>query len=182
MARPSIPQRQRFLVGVEGRSEAGYVRLIGNLVEIQGVSTYLDIVPLEGGDPQYMMERLDRQMGKLLSKGAYVDRFAFIDQDRLNSNHNRAVSARALATKLGVNFVLQNPCHEALLLTHLPNCGALRPSSTALAKAELAKHWQDYDAPMAANRLSSRVGEVSVRQAAGQNPALAQFLARIGFV
>lgn len=182
--RSSIPQRIPFFVGCEGESEQSYVRLIGNLAAAEGASIHLEAVLLRpgGGDPCALVQLARRKLSeKRQKRGPFRAHYILLDDDLIGRAPQRDQRAQVIANEAGMRFIWQSTCHEALLLRHLDGCAALRPMTTALAKAALLQRWPDYQQGISAVELAKRIDTAAVRRAAGVESELAQFLGTIGF-
>lgn len=136
-----IPQRRRVFLGCEGESERGYGARIRQLLELQRQDVHLDVVLLRpgGGDPLTLVERAQRRLmnSRRRQEPPYVIRAVLLDADRLGESAERDARMRELAVHENITLIWQNPCHEALLLRHFPDCQALRPPTVAHAMEEL---------------------------------------------
>jgi hypothetical protein len=160
-----IPQRKRVFVGCEGESERGYVALLSRFLEERHRRFHLDPVILGGGDPLSIVEKAERQIRHRSGRGDYTTRAIFLDSDRLKNDPDRDNTAYALAGKLMVILVWQNPCHEALILRHLPACNRLYPATPTCALSDLRRRWPDYEKNMPAARLEARLDRQAVLRA-----------------
>lgn len=166
MRRGRIAPRRRVFVGCEGESERGYAALIASLLDERHQRFHLDLVPLGGGDPLAIVETAERQIRQRVERrGSYAARFVLLDADKGDENPVRRDQAIGLAKKLNIRLIWQDPCHEALLLRHLPACEQKRPGSTAAAMQALRGHWPQYEKPMARVRLGERIDRDSVLRA-----------------
>jgi len=183
--RPFILQRRRVFFGCEGDSERGYGGLIGRLLEEQRHDIHLDVALLKpgGGDPLALVERAIRHIRESERKREtpYAHRFLLLDSDTLGQNLNRDVQINPLAQGAGLRLIWQEPCHEALLLRHLEGCTALRPQTANQALAQLRQRWPDYVKGMPAVRLEAKIGHTEIGRVITVEPALAEFLAAIGY-
>ena len=181
-----VPQRRRVFVGCEGDSERGYAALLDELLDGIRPDRHLDIVPLQpgAGDPLQLVERALAHIAadaRKRGRPSYIERAILLDHDRRTDNPDRGAQAEAQARANKLRLIWQQPCFEALLLRHLPNCRDLRPPVTARAVAELERHWPGYVKGLPKTRLAERVDAAAVRQAAAVEPELAAFLRTIGF-
>jgi RloB-like protein len=176
--RPSIPQRRRVFLGCEGESERSYANLLVRLLEQSPPRIHLDAVPLGGGDPLALVERAMRHIA---NQDAYVIRAVLLDADRLSQTPDRDDRMRKIAETAKLRLIWQTPCHEALLLRHLENCGDLRPPTSDQAERQLRLHWPDYKKGLSAIKLAQRIGVAEVRQILPIELDLAAFLREIGF-
>ncbi|MES0005749.1 MULTISPECIES: hypothetical protein [unclassified Mesorhizobium] len=158
--------------------------MVSAILEERRQDFHLDIVLLNGGDPKSMMQLAEKEIRRrdLGGKDAYVARFAFLDRDRLIQNAVRGQQAIALANRLGISVIWQVPCHEAMLLNHLPGCHLLQPQTTAIATQRVHKEWPEYVKPMTAMGLRTRLDRDAVLRVAAVHPQLNGFLHAIGFM
>src|SRR5258708_387485 len=158
--RSAIPQRRRFFLGCEGQSEHSYGTLLQLLAdEMEGIHIHLDVQDLRGGDPLAIVEAaVDRLNRQIRNHGAFAASALFLDADRIGQDPSRDAKIRPLAQHNRLLLIWQRPCHEALLLHHLPNCQSLLPHNPAAADLHLRRAWPVYQKPMSANSLRTRIG------------------------
>jgi hypothetical protein len=183
---PHIPQRKRIFLGCEGESEQSYGALLQRLANEQNLPLAIDSVILKGGgDPlgylQLAVSKIEEEEEK---RGEYMVRAVLIDKDRLGQNKERDQRIPTLISQHCLQIIWQEPCHEALLLRHLPNCQSLRPVSTELAIKELGRRWPrpPYRKGMPSTRLADVIKMPDILAAAGVDEALHHFLESIGFI
>jgi len=177
-----ILRRRRIFVGCEGESERGYVALLRRLLEERHGRFHLETIVLGGGDPLAIVQTAERQLRQRTRRdGPYAAHVVFLDADRRALAQERVRRAEQLAAKLAITLVWQEPCHEALLLRHLPDCAQLRPPTADAALAELRRRWDGYEKAMPAIQLLARLNREAVLQAAGVEPGLRAFLAAVEF-
>lgn len=180
------PQRAPIFVGCEGESERGYVAFLGRLVETAGLAVHLDPVLLQpgGGDPLAIVERAAQRLSERKRRRQidYEAQFVLLDRDKWGIAPNRDGQIAQIATRAGLKLVWQAPCHEAMLLRHLENCGALLPQTTKLAEAALIQRWPEYKKPMDAAGLARRLDILAVSRAASVEPDLEQLLQEVGLI
>lgn len=184
--RAERPQRFRIFVGSEGESEQGYVALLQRLADAAGLALHFDTVVLQpgGGDPLAIVELAVRRMTRRerQSGAPYAHRAILLDADKRGQQPQRDDRAGTLAAIEAITLIWQEPCHEALLLRHLPGCAQLRPPQTPLACQQLVQRWPDYRKPMPAARLAQRIDAASLAQIRTVERALAGFLMAIGLL
>ena len=178
------PERKRFFLGCEGRSEVAYARLLDDFAKQIGVPAHLDIWPLfpGAGAPLARIQRavkiLDRKVQK--RRMPYVGRFILLDRDQIQDDLRREEEAERLAEEHRIKLIWQKPCHEALLLRHLPgHAGDQKPTCRNAANA-LKAAWPGYKKWMSAASLSKRIDLAGLRRAAAVEPRLGEFLNDIG--
>jgi hypothetical protein len=81
-----------------------------------------------------------------------------------------------------VRIIWQDPCHEAVLLRHLPGCSDRRPPTSGVALTAVRQAWPDYEKPMARAQLTTRINLDAIRRAADVEPDLHGFLVEIGLL
>ncbi len=129
-----------------------------------------------------IVETAERQIRQRMDRrGSYAACFVLLDADKGNENPVRRDRAIAFAKKLNIRLIWQDPCHEALLLRHLPACEQRRPGSTAAAMQALQGHWPQYEKPMARVRLAERIDRDGVLRAQRVELELREFLLAIEF-
>lgn len=180
--RSAIRQRRRVFLGCEGESEQSYGALLGRLVEVRHRRVHLDVVPLGAGDPLAMIETaVRRKTERERNRGAYAACALLLDTDTRRRSPSRLEDAKTLARQHCLRLVWQEPCHEAVLLRHLPGSAMQRPQTSAQALADLERAWPDYRKGLAANALARRIDEAAVLRAAASIPDLQDFLTDIEF-
>jgi hypothetical protein len=179
-----IPQRKRIFLGCEGESEQSYGALLTRIVGQQKSDFFLDTVLLRpgGGDPLALIELAEKKKKQGEKKGGdYAVAYVLMDTDKRGQAPQRDQQAIKLAQDEGLTIIWQEPCHEALLLRHLPNSQQLKPQSTALALATLNARWPGYTKGMPAAKLAATIDADSLRQVRVVEPALSALLADLGF-
>ena len=181
--RPTIALRRRFFVGCEGASEHGYGTFLQRLAdEFSNPQIHLDLQDLRGGDPLAIVQAAcQKARERARNHGVYVGRAVLVDADRLGQTPQRDAQINASAVSERLLIVWQRPCHEALLLHHLPGCQTLMPRDRAAASDALCRHWPEYCKPMSAIRIRDRIGLAGVQAAARVEPELSAFLSLLGF-
>lgn len=177
------PERKRFFLGCEGQSEIAYARLLTEFVRQAGVSAHLDIRRLfpGAGSPstrvRLAVKLLERPVQK--RRVPYAGRFILLDRDQIQ-NRRMAEEAERLAGDHGIKLIWQKPCHEALLLRHLPGRAGDRPLTSKLAESALKAVWPEYKKPMSAASLGKRINMAGLCCTAAVEPGLREFLNDIG--
>jgi hypothetical protein len=175
------PKRPIFL-GCEGQSETGYGALIAGFADEVGLRVHLEIVDLApAGDPLGRVQKAAARIDHLRRRrGTFTEKFILLDSDQQAENPQRTAQARALAARLDITLVWQGPCHEAMLLRHLPGRAANRPPTSQAAHQSLANEWPEYVKPMARVDLIRRLDLAAARRAAEVEPGLMELLRAIG--
>lgn len=177
-------ERKRFFLGCEGRSEVAYARLLDDFAKQIGAPAHLDIRPLfpGAGAPLVRIQRAVKILGRKVQKrrAPYAGRFILLDRDQIQDDLRREEEAERLAERHGIRLIWQEPCHEALLLHHLPgHAGDQKPTCRDAANA-LKAAWPEYKKWMSAASLSKRIDLAGLRRAAAVEPGLREFLNDIG--
>jgi hypothetical protein len=175
--RAYILQRPRVFLGCEGKSERGYGELIRNLLQDQGKTIHIHCEAFRGGEPLDLVERCVEHIHQIkMKRDPYKLLALLLDADRRGQSKIRDARAAALARRNQIRLIWQEPCHEAVLLRHLPGCTRKRPTTTNDALLQIEKVWPEYDRPMTAERLRERIDYDGVLRAITVEMELAQFL------
>ena len=173
--------RRRFFLGCEGQSEHSYGTLLQHLADSVPLHIHIELHDLRGGDPLAIVESaIARLVRQIRTRGSFVARALLLDDDQLGQNPARDAQIQPLVIEHRLLLVWQRPCHEALLLRHLPGCESLRPQNSLAANLHLSRYWQDYKKPMSANRLLEKIGLAELASAASVEPDLAILLTLLG--
>lgn len=181
--RTAIPQRKRIFLGCEGESEQSYGALLTRIVGEQRSDFFLDTVLLRpgGGDPLALVELAAKKKAQGERKGGYAAAYILMDSDKMGIAVQRDQQAVTLAAQEGLTIIWQEPCHEALLLRHLPNAQNLKPQSTALSMNALLAKWPTYEKGMPAAKLAASIDAAGLRRVRAGEAALAALLVELGF-
>jgi hypothetical protein len=177
MRRPFLQQRRRIFIGCEGESERSYIalvqRLLGNEAAFHLVSPVLN-----GGDPLATVESANKAVRKEVQhqRGVFIEKYILLDRDLWGRSIDRDQQALALARKSDYRLIWQEPCHEAMLLRHLQNCQARRPSSSPLAMQALLREWPTYEKNAGASVLAQRIDLPALQRAAAVEAELRHLL------
>jgi hypothetical protein len=182
--RGSILPRRRIFIGCEGEGEQAYAALLQRIADdCQRPHIALDLQVLGGGDPLALVQAaIQKERGQTKKHGGFRIKAVFIDYDKIGQAPARDREMHALAVANQLQLIWQRPCLEGLLLRHLPGCQGHRPPTSALAFNALQAEWPEYQKPMPARRLSTRIGITEIRAAAIVEPDLNAFLTSIGFI
>ena len=181
--RAFIEQRTRIFMGCEGESEGAYVSLLRAFAEDARlpIHVHAEVFPKGVGDPLARVERACMRIEQLhAQRGAFRHKFILLDTDQIENDKGRADRAMRLAAEEEIILIWQEPCHEALLLRHLPGRADRRPPATAEAVKALQKEWPEYAKPMTRHGLSQRLDLEAVRRAAQVEDQLARLLHTLG--
>jgi hypothetical protein len=183
--RATIPPRQRIFLGCEGESEQGYGALLSRLAEDIDLHLALQVTLLRpgGGDPLDLVALAAELSGRAeRQRGGFRLKAVLLDGDKLGESPDRDQRMYQLAGANDLHLIWQEPCHEAMLLRHLPACRDLRPPTSAAALQELTRRWAEYRKPMPAMRLAVRIGRPEILQASAVEADLREFLRGCGLV
>ncbi len=156
-----------------------YAGLLQDLLREAGL--HVQIVPENlgrgAGDPLARVQLAVQRLEQLRrTRIAPQERFILLDGDQAAGDPTRAGCARHLAAKHKIAIVWQEPCFEALLLRHLPDCTTRRPPDSREAKKVLEREWPGYKKPLSRATLAGRIDRDAVRRAAGVEPELRALL------
>ncbi len=173
-------QRRRIFVGCEGESERGYASLVSRLLETVHQRLHIDAKLLGGGDPLALCETAERTITREERNRELFDlKFLLLDRDKIGVTPQRDQRIQPILNRTGAIIIWQDTAHEAMLLRHLPGCATLRPPTTILAVQQLEQNWPEYEKPMSASQLSTRLDIARLQQAAGVEQGLADFFQHI---
>lgn len=179
---PHIPQRRRIFLGCEGHGEHGYGTLLARIArEVANIHVHIDARVLQpgAGDPCALIERAAQIIAQDEAR-----REAFEIKAVLLDLGSPQINARAVARAAhhGIHHLIwQSPDHEGLLLRHLQGCQQHRPPRGA-SMAALVAQWPEYEKPMSAQQLATRITLERVRQACAVEAELRAFLAATGLI
>lgn len=183
--RPIIEPKRPSYLGCEGQSEVAYGQVLNDLLRSARLPVHLHVEALVpgAGDP---LARVERALMRIARRERQRVKFEFkailLDSDQAAKEPQRARRAKQVAREHGIRLIWQVPCHEALLLRHMPNCSARRPPTCADAEQALKRIWPGYEKPMPRARLAERINLGAVRQAAEVEPDLKAFVGTIGLL
>jgi len=183
--RATRPPRRRFFLGCEGQSELGYGALLQRLADdaVPQLRIHIELHDLRGGDPLSIVQgAIARRARQIRSRGAFEASALLLDADRCGEEPERDAQIEQLAQQNSLLLVWQRPCHEALLLHHLPNCQSLAPQNSSAAHFHLRRVWSVYQKPMSARQLQTRIGLAELLRAAMVESELADLLSLLGFL
>lgn len=183
MPRRSVRQRERIFVGCEGESERSYIALLQRLLGAHA-DFHLVTVVLNGGDPLANVDSAKKAMRResQRGRGEFIEKYIILDEDMVGRAQARDQRVRREADVAGFRLIWQRPCHEALLLRHLPRCQRRRPQSTALALEALRREWPAYQKNSSAIELAERIDVEGLRRAAAVESELSHLLSMLNLV
>lgn len=176
-----VPKKPIFL-GCEGDSEVAYGQVLNDLLRSSDVPVHLHVEALArgAGDPLARVRRALQRIAELENRRSRFRLAAILlDFDQAERDPARADRAKRLATQNNLALIWQHPCHEALLLRHMPDCSNHRPLDCRVAQQQLERVWPEYKKAMPRALLARRIDLDAVRQAAGVEPELRVFLEAI---
>lgn len=180
---PSIPERRPVFIGCEGESEVAYAGLLQAMLREANLHVHLVVHNLGrgAGDPFARVQLAVQRLAQLRrTRVAPPERFILLDGDQAARDSARAACARHLAAQHKITIVWQEPCFEALLLRHLPDCTTRRPPDTPEALRVLEREWSGYKKPLSRATLAMRIDRDAVRRAAGVERELRALLRCLG--
>ena len=179
------PQRKPIFVGCEGESEQSYIKLIGLICDARGLHVALRNDPLGrgAGDPLAKIELAIQKITTYQSQGVkFAHKFVLLDADKLIECPERAARSTVLARRHNIHIVWQEPCFEAFLLRHLPECERLRPPDKEALEAVMRRVWPEYEKPMPTNKLLGRIDMNGLERAAAVEFEFKHMLECIGLI
>lgn len=183
MTTPRLNRQKKklILLGCEGKSELAYAALLNQFIHEADLSVQIRPLRLESsGDP---LSRVQLLLSKTRTdRKQYPWMGILLDSDQVQGGHSasRARDARHLAEKHDINLIWQNPCHEGLLLRHMPGQDKIQPVNCIDAQRKLVAIWDKYQKPMNAKQLARRIGLEDVQRAARAEPDLRKLLKATG--
>lgn len=183
--RPIIQRKKPVYLGCEGESEVAYGQVLNDLLRANALPVHLHVEVLApgAGDPLARVKRAVQRIAEYERRRARFRLKAILmDSDQATRGPKRAADAKRLAAQHDIALIWQDPCHEALLLRHMPNCSNHRPPDCRVAQQALKRVWPEYEKPMARAQLAKRINLDAIRQVAGVEPELNAFLEDIGLL
>ena len=107
------------------------------------------------------------------------DRLVLLDSDRVEADLQSGCHAKAMASKLGLEIIFQDPNLEGLLL-RLRDGYERRRVMKGAVNARLRRVWSDYRKPPTQFQLSGRFGRNDLRRAAQHDQDLQRLLDILG--
>jgi hypothetical protein len=181
--RRKIPQRRRVFIGCEGESERSYVALLQKLLG-QDARYHLVAEVLNGGDPLAIIESADKALrrDKISGRPPFIGKFVILDSDLRGQSVQRDQACLKLAARLSLRLIWQTPCHEAVLLRHLENCGNRKPPTSRESEEQLSAQWPGYIKNFGRDRLAERLDLAAFARVSRYETDLAVLLRLLGFV
>jgi len=180
-----IQPKKPVYLGCEGESEVAYGQLLNDLLRSADLPVHLHVEALApgAGDPLSRIERAHvRIAGRERRRARFRLKAILLDSDQIAAVPRQIAEAKRLASQYDIRLIWQQPCHEALLLRHMPNFSDRRPPTSQVAEQQLKRIWPQYEKPMARTILAERIDHAAVRRAAAVEPDLRAFLEWIGLM
>jgi hypothetical protein len=184
MVRRIIPSRRPVFLGCEGESEQAYCIVLGDIIKQTVNNVHLEAMLLgEGaGNPLAKMKKAIKKIEQYeRTRSKFWKKAVLIDSDLIDHDLELKILTENLASSRGIRIIWQQPCHEAFLLRHLPNCSQLRPPTSVLATRELMVKWQNYKKPMSGIQIAKSINRVGLEQASSVEAEFRGFLNDLGW-
>jgi hypothetical protein len=183
--RPIREPKTPVFLGCEGDSEVAYGQVVNDLLRAADIAVHLHVEALVpgAGDPLARVRLAVKRIAECERRRVrFRLKVILMDADQTEGEPQRAVEARQLAVQYGMRLIWQKPCHEALLLRHMPNRSSRRPPTCLSAQRALKRIWPEYEKPMSRARLAKKLDLDAIRRAAGVESELHAFLKDIGLL
>ncbi len=158
--RPIRVPKTPIYLGCEGDPEVAYGQLLNDLLRSRNVPVHLHVEALArgAGDPLTRVQRALQRIAELENRRSrFRLKAVLLDFDQAERDSARADRAKRLAGQNDLALIWQHPCHEALLLRHMPNCSNHRPLESRVAHQELERVWPEYKKAMPRALLARRI-------------------------
>lgn len=183
MSRAAKIERARIFVGCEGESESGYSVCLANLARDKDLPVTVDAHVMKKGDPLSRIRWAEAKIRQQeQNRGDYAYKFALLDADQRDLDPERARQAIALAEKLGIIIIWQEPDHEGLLLQHFDHEEKRRPRTKAESMAAVLKVWSTYDKGSTAQQYGKKLTQEKLERAGKYSAELNDLLVAIGLI
>ncbi len=185
MVRRIIPSRRPVFLGCEGESEQAYCIVLGDIIKQTVSNVHLEVALLgEGaGSPLAKIKKAIKKIEQFeKTRSKFWKKAVLIDSDLIDHNAEQKTQTENLASSHGIRIIWQQPCHEAFLLRHLPNCAQQRPSTSALANRALVAKWLNYQKPMSRIQIAKTINLDGLFQVSLVEPEFRSFLNEIGWL
>lgn len=184
MVRRIIPSRRPVFLGCEGESERAYCIVLGDIMKQAINSIHIEATLLgEGaGSPLAKIKKAIKKIDQYeKTRSKFWKKAVLIDSDTVDHNVEQITQTENLALSRGIRIIWQQPCHEAFLLRHLPNCAQLRPPTSMLANRELVAKWQNYQKPMSRIEIAKYINRIGLAQVILVESEFREFLDELGW-
>lgn len=177
--RGQVEPRRVIFIGVEGRSERAFAQFLQRCCDEEGLHLHLAIKAASGGDSVSVVEETGRYLARRSGNRDIHSRLVLLDQDRIDEDRRARRDAQAVASRLELEIILQDPNLEGLLLRLHPG-NERRSVAAGAAVAELRKVWREYSKPPTAHQLIQRFTLSDLRRAARFDERLQRLLDVLG--
>lgn len=184
MVRRTISVRRPVFLGCEGESEQAYCIVLADIINQSVKDIHLETTLLgEGaGSPLTKIKKAIKKIEHYeRTRSKFWKKAVLIDSDLVDQNAGHKVQTENFAGVHGIRVIWQQPCHEAFLLRHLPNCAQLRPPTSVLANRELIDKWPGYQKPMSRIQIAKNIGLNGLTQASAVEHEFRSFLNELGW-
>ena len=135
-SRPNLQKKKLVMLGCEGKSERAYAALLNRFIKESNLPVRIRSLSLEhASDPLSRVQLLLRKVQTKKKQFHWMGILLDSDQTQGERANSRAQEARRLARARGINLIWQNPCHEGLLLKHMPGQEKSNPSVVPTRRA-----------------------------------------------
>ena len=179
MRRRSIKPRRVIFIGVEGESDRAFVRFLERCCEREGRCLHLMVEPAGGGDSVTVVEEAGRHLARHSEKRGIRARLVLLDRDRIEQDLKAGRNAQAVASRLKLTIIFQDPNLEGLLF-RLHSGHEQRRITAGDAMTELQKVWPEYRKSLTTDQLIQRFTVSDVRRAARHDEELQKLLEVLG--
>jgi hypothetical protein len=184
MVRRTISARRPVFLGCEGESEQAYCIVLGDIIKETVNNVHIEATLLgEGaGSPFAKIKKAIKKIEQYeKTRSKFWKKAVLIDSDLVDGNAEQKTQTENLALLHGIRIIWQQPCHEAFLLHHLPNCAQLRPPTTVLASRELVTKWPSYHKPLSSRQIAKCIDRAGIAQAISVEIEFREFLIELGW-
>ena len=177
--RRSVKQRRAIFIGVEGESDRAFAQFLQRCCKEEDRRLHLIVKPGGGGNSVIVVEEAGRHLARHSEKRGIRDRLVLLDRDRIEQDLKAGHDAQAVASRLKLTIIFQDPNLEGLLF-RLHQGHEQRRITAGDAMTELRKVWPEYRKPPTADQLSRRFTLPDVRRAARHDDELQKLLEILG--
>ena len=171
-------KRKPIFCAVEGEGEQSFIKFLQIFSDETGLHVQLDCKPLGGGGYSSMLNTAVHSRNR---KGRHnvKDAILLVDADRAERDDNWTIEKlRSEASKAKFTLCLQQPNLEGLLLRLVSNADLRPPAANALQ--QLRKNWPDYQKPVDAQTLKSKIKMDDLLRVAKVDSDLRKLLSIVG--
>ena len=175
----SIPPRRPIFIGVEGTSEKSFIRFLQSCCDAAGLHVHTVVVVAGGGDTVCVVEEAHRSLIRNRTKREFHDRIVLLDRDRVARDQQSGRDAKAVAARLGLEAVFEEPNFEGLLVRLHREYEGLNLAPGRVDEY-LKRVWPTYRKPQSAKSLTDRFSVADLRRAAKHDGQLRRLLRILG--